>query len=359
MKKERCGECSFPRSRSGSGDRSFTKDENQSVIAQLDSSVLARFRIWVTNRYFTIWNHRKSSDHGRPFQTHSQVRTNDPPDLNTRSTDRQSNPESFGPTEEENPERKHLRTIKIFEEDSKLLCEEVLRHPHQETGGALLGHITRRGTIIVYLIIPQGPNASQSAYHFKQDIHHLLEVLEFMLDKYGLEYVGDWHTHHQLGLEQPSGEDANNMASISAKNAAAPLAQIIANIRSRSTLSHRFVTPRKPMSIRSNMSNLLSISHEHDPGLENLVVKLNPFVYSTEGSQKYERSRIQLLEGKSPILQALENVDPTNDLNLRFDEKKRGAEVTNTTDHDFSTENREVQKGRNPPQPLKPLGGSL
>ena len=68
-----------------------------------------------------------------------------------------------------------------------------------------------------------------SRVHIKKGINYLIEAADILRDelhgykiivagegdallqRYGLQHIGEWHSHHQLGLAHPSGHDASNM----------------------------------------------------------------------------------------------------------------------------------------------------
>jgi hypothetical protein len=41
----------------------------------------------------------------------------------------------------------------------------------------------------------------------------LIKAGEVLRDKHGLQHIGEWHSHHKLGLAEPSGGDANTVFS--------------------------------------------------------------------------------------------------------------------------------------------------
>lgn len=87
----------------------------------------------------------------------------------------------------------------------------ILDYPNIETGGQLFGYWSADGTPVVLYAIGPGLNANHQATFFNQDTSYLVRVGEVLYSKYGLHHIGEWHSHHQLGLAQPSGHDANTM----------------------------------------------------------------------------------------------------------------------------------------------------
>jgi hypothetical protein len=93
-----------------------------------------------------------------------------------------------------------------------VLSRYILDYPHIETGGQLFGYWTYDGKPVVLFVLGPGQNAGHYNTFFMQDLQYLKECAKLLKQKYGLDHVGEWHSHHQLGLARPSGHDANNIA---------------------------------------------------------------------------------------------------------------------------------------------------
>lgn len=89
----------------------------------------------------------------------------------------------------------------------------ILDYKHIETGGQLFGDWTADGTPRVLYAIGPGRNANHESTFFNQDVDYLVKVGRILNEEYGLQHIGEWHSHHQLGLAHPSGHDASNMVS--------------------------------------------------------------------------------------------------------------------------------------------------
>lgn len=88
----------------------------------------------------------------------------------------------------------------------------ILDYKHIETGGQLFGDWTADGTPRVLYAIGPGRNANHQSTFFNQDVDYLVKVGRLLNEKFGLQHIGEWHSHHQLGLAHPSGHDASTMA---------------------------------------------------------------------------------------------------------------------------------------------------
>lgn len=98
------------------------------------------------------------------------------------------------------------------EEEIEYLSRYILDYPEIETGGQLFGYWTFDGKPVVLFVLGPGPKAGHYNTFFMQDIDYLCECARILKQIYGLDHIGEWHSHHQLGLSRPSGHDANNIA---------------------------------------------------------------------------------------------------------------------------------------------------
>lgn len=87
----------------------------------------------------------------------------------------------------------------------------ILDYPDIETGGQLFGYWTAEGVPVVMYVIGPGPQANHQITFFNQDVNYLVAVGRCLKERYGLHHIGEWHSHHHLGLAKPSGHDSNTM----------------------------------------------------------------------------------------------------------------------------------------------------
>lgn len=105
-----------------------------------------------------------------------------------------------------------LRVI-IYQSEFEYMAKCILDKDDIETGGQLFGHWASDGTPIVLFVIGPGPNANHQVAFFNQDMDFLVRSGHLLRERYGLHHIGEWHSHHQLGLEYPSRHDVHNMVS--------------------------------------------------------------------------------------------------------------------------------------------------
>jgi hypothetical protein len=94
-----------------------------------------------------------------------------------------------------------------------------------ETGGDLFGRW--QGTPVVFLATKAGPKAQRSTAHFRLDVDYLRELSEPLAEDWSLRYFGDWHSHHRLGLLEPSSGDRRRIRQLGQRNQFSGMAEII------------------------------------------------------------------------------------------------------------------------------------
>ena len=100
----------------------------------------------------------------------------------------------------------------IYMNELEYVLRCILERPDIETGGELFGFWKDDGTPVVTYAIGPGPKANHEYAFFNQDMDYLSCVGAVLTRKFGLEHIGEWHSHHQLGLVRPSRHDAATIA---------------------------------------------------------------------------------------------------------------------------------------------------
>ena len=101
----------------------------------------------------------------------------------------------------------------VYENDRKEIQKLVLQYPHIETGGDLFGLWKDERTVIIQQFIGPGKKCERTSESFHQDIEYLHKVGSLITTKEGLCNVGEWHSHHQIGMPQPSSGDRKTVFS--------------------------------------------------------------------------------------------------------------------------------------------------
>lgn len=99
----------------------------------------------------------------------------------------------------------------IFQSELEEISRYILDYPDIETGGELFGFWTVYGVPVVLFAIGPGPNSIHQYTSFNQDVPYFHRIGMHISERYGLQHIGEWHSHHRLGLDHPSSRDENNM----------------------------------------------------------------------------------------------------------------------------------------------------
>ena len=103
------------------------------------------------------------------------------------------------------------KEVIVYQSELDYLSRCILDVPNIETGGQLFGFYGAKGTPVVCYAVGPGPQANHQITFFNQDVEYLQAVGDILTREYGLQHIGEWHSHHQLGLNHPSGHDAQTM----------------------------------------------------------------------------------------------------------------------------------------------------
>jgi len=99
----------------------------------------------------------------------------------------------------------------MFKEDYQMMENLVLEYPHLETGGDLFGLWTSNGDAVLHVVLGPGRNCKRTGASFYQDIPYLERNGDLLTQDYMLCHIGEWHSHHQLRLFEPSGGDSSTV----------------------------------------------------------------------------------------------------------------------------------------------------
>ena len=106
----------------------------------------------------------------------------------------------------------------------------VNKYPRLETGGDLFGLWSKGNTAVVQLVLGPGRNSGHNSMSFFQDAEYLHKVGSHLTEQYGLCHIGEWHSHHSLGLAKPSDGDQSTVWSNMPKYGFKRFIVFIANI---------------------------------------------------------------------------------------------------------------------------------
>ena len=112
------------------------------------------------------------------------------------------------------PIMNHLQNkIIIYQSELDYLSKCIIESPNIETGGNLFGLWTPFGVPFIHYVVGPGPNAIHNTTHFRQDYNFLKYNADLLVEEHALHHIGSWHSHHSLGLAQPSHGDTESTLS--------------------------------------------------------------------------------------------------------------------------------------------------
>lgn len=97
----------------------------------------------------------------------------------------------------------------IYRSELDYISRCVLDYPDIETGGNLFGYWNNAGQPVVLYALGPGENATHQPAFFIQDMGYFGKIYTELNRRFLLSHIGEWHSHHQLGLARPSGHDAS------------------------------------------------------------------------------------------------------------------------------------------------------
>lgn len=128
----------------------------------------------------------------------------------------------------------------IYEEELDRIAGWVEEYPNLETGGDLFGFWTHSGAPVVQYVLGPGSDSRHNDTSFYQDRQHLIKAGEILRGRHGLQHIGEWHSHHQIGLAKPSGGDSNTVIRALQRYNFPRFLLCIANIRSNSGIMKKW-----------------------------------------------------------------------------------------------------------------------
>ena len=123
----------------------------------------------------------------------------------------------------------------IYKAELEYISKCVLDYPNIETGGDLFGFWTYSGYPVVQYVIGPGRNANHQVAFFNQELDYLNNIGNALRAKHGLQHIGEWHSHHKLGLAEPSGHDITTVTRAIDNYNLGKFFLVIANISEDST----------------------------------------------------------------------------------------------------------------------------
>ncbi|MCX6062805.1 MAG: hypothetical protein NTV26_01220 [Caldiserica bacterium] len=173
----------------------------------------------------------------------------------------------------EAPTELHGDKALIYDGELEIMARFVADYPGIETGGDLFGFWTHTGSPMIEYVLGPGDHADHNDTAFYQESPFLKSAGGILRDLHGLQHVGTWHSHHRLGLTEPSRGDSNTMQRALDKNGFNAWLLTICNFADKSD-----------------------------------GVEMRAYLYHAHGGGERQQSTWLILPGASPVRAAIEAV---------------------------------------------------
>lgn len=158
--------------------------------------------------------------------------------------------------------------VRVYASELNVLVDEMHRHRTVETGGDLFGLWSHGDVPTIFLASRPGHAAIRQRLSFQQDVASHRATEQAVWERFGVQCVGMWHSHHSIGLE----------------------------VLSRGDLGRTMRYARR--SNRTRFVDLLGFQRDH--------WHVRPFVYRDAGLGRTRATRLEVLPGVSPLRAALD-----------------------------------------------------
>lgn len=198
-------------------------------------------------------------------------------------------------------------SFRIFASEVRAIAALSAQCGAVETGGDLFGLERRDKTLVVMLALGAGPGATHEAAHFRQDIVHFRAVTASTARHFGIELIGGWHWHRDLGIDHPSPGDLAQVRSVTRKNNIQRWAEII-------TTHEPIATPpdQEPEQVAAHHCASHGLRSARPP----FGVRINAFLHVPSSTAQVQRCLLNMIPGLSPIRHALYHHNVLGDVDL-------------------------------------------
>jgi hypothetical protein len=195
--------------------------------------------------------------------------------------------------------------VRIFESELEVITDEVYAYPDIETGGNLFGLFSHGRVPVIFLATrPAGQVRREvAALELDPQVQRLLE--EHLWGRFGIQCVGMWHSHHRIGLFEPSGGDQRRTANYAAKWQRTAYTEILANYLD--TGGGAGGDPHDASGRRHQEKKHRGRRRGRD---HEARILLTPFVYTDAVKLIRAHASIQVLPGCSPVRAAIQGNVP-------------------------------------------------
>jgi len=191
-----------------------------------------------------------------------------------------------------------------------------------ETGGELYGLLSHAGRPTIMFATGPGKKAIHTNTEFRQDIDFLKQNNIMLGKEYGIQYLGNWHSHGRNSLDKPSHRDIQSNRSTAVRNNYKRLCQFVLTRENQPSRDFVLWGDQSREQKAAEKSNFMKSTLDEDlRGLEGIVpktacsqahfepIRINAFFYMNALLDDPRRCPLRVIPGVSPISQAL-NLNP-------------------------------------------------
>ena len=154
------------------------------------------------------------------------------------------------------------------------IAYEAHKYPNREVGGDLYGLWNANGSPVVFLATGPGKKYKGYCTTYEMDVEYMQACEKYLMANFGIQYLGDWHSHHMLNLDKPSIGDRERIYKLMDKNKIGNMAEIIVTHLSDSLYSEKI---NSFVYVRNNMycGNTILLNEQSSPVRELLLKSLD------------------------------------------------------------------------------------
>jgi len=202
----------------------------------------------------------------------------------------------------------HLRQhITAYAGCAQYMAATAYRSGHRETGGPAYTLFSHAGRPILMLVGPGGHQTCNEAAHFAMDTDYVTALNATLLAKFGIQYGGDWHWHHSLGINHPSPGDVSHIHRLAKAHRIPRMVQLILTYEDATPMDRDADGPREaqeswPVYVtpaprcRQHPKTVTPMAGGRGP-----LIRINAFLYPDAAEGPYLRCPLQIIPGPNPI----------------------------------------------------------
>jgi len=135
----------------------------------------------------------------------------------------------------------------IYKGELEYISRCIMDYPNIETGGNLFGFYTTFRIPVIHYVLGPGKQSEHNPTHFRQDETFFNINADMLIKEHALHHIGTWHSHHELGIDHPSGGDANSIIYGMKEDGLESFLLVIGNIDKKGTSAnaYSFSLPRR------------------------------------------------------------------------------------------------------------------